>query len=57
MNIIEAKAAEMAGAIPRPAKIAPRPLPLFQPHWTLEAPTVATPTPATAEMSEYVEET
>ena len=47
-----ANPAEMAGAMPRPAKMAPSPLPSYQPHCTLAAPTVATPTPATAEMSE-----
>ena len=57
MKMVAAKEAEMVGAIPRPAKIAPSPFPLFQPHWTLRAPTVATPTPATAEIREYVEET
>ncbi len=34
-----------------------RPLPSFHPHCTCDAPTVATPTPATAEMSEYVDDT
>jgi hypothetical protein len=52
MKMVEAKPPEITGAIPRPAKIAPRPLPLFHPHWTFEAPTVATPTPATAEIRE-----
>jgi hypothetical protein len=55
MKIVLEKPAEMAGAIPRPAKMAPSPFPPFHPHWTFEAPTVATPTPATAEMREYVE--
>jgi hypothetical protein len=52
MKMIAPKAAEMAGAIPSPAKIAPRPWPSFHPHCTLLAPTAATPTPAIEETSE-----
>jgi len=37
--------------------LTPMPFPPFHPHWTFLAPTVATPTPATAEMREYVDET
>ncbi|KAL2360005.1 hypothetical protein RJZ56_007135 [Blastomyces dermatitidis] len=44
----------MAGVIPRLAKIAPRPVSLFQHHFTADAPTVATTTPATAEMMEQI---
>jgi hypothetical protein len=57
MKIAAAKPPEIIGAIPKPANIAPKPLPLFQPHSTFEAPTVATPTPATAEIREYVDDT
>lgn len=57
MKMIAPKQAAIAGAIPKPAKIAPSPCPPFQPHCTFDAPTVATPTPATEEISEYVDET
>ena len=52
MKMMAPKQAEAAGAIPRPAKMAPRPLPLFHPHWTFPTPTVATPTPAMDEIRE-----
>ncbi len=35
-KMVAAKPPEMAGAMPRPAKMAPRPLPSFQPHWTCD---------------------
>jgi len=47
----------MTGAMHKPAKMAPRPDPLLQPHSTFFAPTAATPTPAMEETKEYVEET
>ena len=52
MKMMAAKQPEMKGAAPRPAKMAPRPEPPDQPHWTLLAPTAATPTPAMEETSE-----
>jgi len=55
--MIAPKPAAMAGAMHRPAKMAPRPDPLFQPHSTFLAPTAATPTPAIDETNEYVDET
>lgn len=57
MKMIAPKIADAKGAMHKPAKIAPRPDPLLQPHSTLLAPTAATPTPARDETSEYVEET
>jgi hypothetical protein len=57
MKMMAPKQADAAGAMPRPAKIAPRPLPLFHPHCTFLAPATAQPTPATDEMSEYEDET
>lgn len=57
MKMIAPNIADAKGAMHKPAKIAPRPDPLFQPHSTLLAPTAATPTPARDETSEYVEET
>jgi hypothetical protein len=57
MKMVAPKPAAIAGAIPSPAKIAPRPFPPFHPQVTDLAPTVATPTPAMAEIKEYVDET
>lgn len=37
MKMVAPKPAAMTGAIPRPAKMAPRPFPLFHPHCTLLA--------------------
>lgn len=56
-KMIDPKHPEMNGAMHKPAKMAPSPDPLFQPHSTLLAPTAATPTPAIDETREYVEET
>lgn len=55
--MIDAKHPDAMGAMQRPAKMAPRPDPALQPHWTFFAPTAATPTPAMEETKEYVEET
>lgn len=55
--MIAPKTPDAIGAMHKPAKIAPSPDPLLQPHSTLLAPTAATPTPAIDETSEYVEET
>jgi hypothetical protein len=42
----------MAGASPKPAKMAPRPLPLFQPHCGACGPARAMPIPEMAATSE-----
>lgn len=55
--MIAPKIPDAKGAMHKPAKMAPRPDPLLQPHSTLLAPTAATPTPAMDETNEYVEET
>ena len=51
-KMIEPKMPDAIGAMQRPAKMAPNPDPLFQPHCTLLAPTAATPTPAMEETRE-----
>jgi len=57
MKMVDAKMADIKGAMRRPPKMAPRPWPPFQPHSTFAAPTAATPTPVIDETSEYVDET
>jgi hypothetical protein len=56
-DVLTPKHAEMAGAMSKPAKIAPTPEPSFQPQVTPLVPTVAIPTPMRDDTRAYVEET